>query len=74
MQNTLPRNRLVAVSDNYKLYAAKMAELRAYRSANRPLHGQFDDLIAFVKTCEGQWESRRRTERDHGWGYDHQPS
>jgi hypothetical protein len=65
MQKTLLRNTLGAVSDNYKLYAAKMAELRAYRAANRPLHGQFNELIAFVKTCEEQWESRLRTEREH---------
>lgn len=74
MRKTLPRHRLTAVSENYKLYAAKMAELRAYGSANRPLHGQFDELIAFVKTCEEQWASCLRIEREHGWGSDNEPA
>lgn len=74
MKKTLPHHRLMAVSENYKYYAAKMAELRAYRSANRPLHSQFDELISIVKACEEQWESRVRAEREHGWGCDHQPS
>jgi hypothetical protein len=47
-----------AVSENYRFYAAKMAELGAYRSANQPLQSQFDELMSFVKTCEEQWESR----------------
>jgi hypothetical protein len=43
------------VSENYQFYAAKMAELRADRAANRPLQVQLDELLAFVKTCEEQW-------------------
>ena len=43
------------MSENYQFYAAKMAELRADRAANRPLQGQLDELLAFVKTCEEQW-------------------
>jgi hypothetical protein len=43
------------VSENYQFYAAKMAELRADRAANRPLQSQIDELLAFVKTCEEQW-------------------
>jgi len=44
------------VSENYQFYVAKMAELRADRAANRPLQGQIDELIAFVKTCEERWD------------------
>jgi hypothetical protein len=36
-------------------YAAKMAELRIYRDANRPLHSQLHELFAFVRECEAQW-------------------
>lgn len=46
------------MSENYQLYAAKMAELRAYRSANRPLQTQFDELLMFVRDCENAWLSR----------------
>lgn len=45
------------MSENYQLYAAKMAELSAYRSANRPLQKQVDELLMFVKDCENRWES-----------------
>jgi len=43
------------VSQNYHHYAAKMAELKAYRAANRPLQRQLDELMAFVKACEERW-------------------
>lgn len=45
------------MSENYQLYAAKMAELKAYRSANRPLQRQLDELLTFVKDCENRWQS-----------------
>jgi hypothetical protein len=45
------------VSENYQRYAAKMAELRACRSANRPLQTQFDELLMFVRDCENRWLS-----------------
>jgi hypothetical protein len=44
------------VSENYKFYAAKMAELRVYRASTRPLHGQLLELFVFVKRCEAQWK------------------
>jgi len=44
------------VSENYQFYAAKMAELRADRAANRPLQGQLDELMAFVRSCEERWD------------------
>src|SRR5437016_5431336 len=31
-----------------------MAELKAYRSANRPLQRQLDELLIFVKDCENR--------------------
>ncbi len=43
------------MSENYQFYAAKMADLRADRAANRPLRGQIDDLMAFVRSCEERW-------------------
>ena len=45
------------MSENYQLYAAKMAELKAYRSANRPLERQLDELLMLVKDCENRWQS-----------------
>jgi hypothetical protein len=46
------------VSENYRFYAAKMAELKAHRSANRPLNDQIIELMMFIRTCELRWESR----------------
>ncbi len=43
------------MSENNQFYAAKMAELRADRAANRPLQSQIDDLMAFVRSCEERW-------------------
>ena len=47
------------MSENYQFYAAKMAELRAHRAANRPLQSQIDELLAFVKSCEERWNRDR---------------
>jgi hypothetical protein len=45
------------MSENYKLYALKMAELRAAREAKRPLRRQLDELLEFVRQCEAAWRS-----------------
>jgi hypothetical protein len=50
------------MSENYRFYLVKMAEQRAERAAKRPLHGQLVELMAFVKTCEHQWATRRWSE------------
>lgn len=47
---------LPRMSENYIFYARKMADLRAVRAANRPLQRQLDELLAFVKACEGNWQ------------------
>jgi hypothetical protein len=44
------------VSTNYRSYAAKMAELRVQRAANRPLQNQLHELLVFVMKCEAQWK------------------
>jgi hypothetical protein len=49
---------MTQVSGNYRLYAAKMAELRAQREARRPLHSQLQELLLFVMKCEMRWDSR----------------
>lgn len=49
------------MSDNYKLYARKMAEQRAGRS--RPLQLQLDELLEFVSVCETRWARQDWTER-----------
>ena len=43
------------MSNNYRFYSVKMAELRIFRRANRPLQGQLDELFAFVSLCEARW-------------------
>jgi hypothetical protein len=45
------------MSENYKLYAQKMAELRAARLSNRPLRRQLEELLDFVRQCEASWPS-----------------
>jgi len=43
------------VSENYHLYARKMAEQRTAREANRPLYRQLIELLQFVLECEASW-------------------
>lgn len=43
------------MSDNYTLYVQKMADLRAAREANRPLHHQLEALFQVVRECEARW-------------------
>jgi hypothetical protein len=43
------------MSENYRLYAQKMAELQAARLANRPLRRQLEELLEFVHQCEAAW-------------------
>ena len=46
------------MSTNWSLYAKKMAELQRVRNQNRPLQGQFDELMRFVQECETRWPHR----------------
>jgi hypothetical protein len=48
------------MSDNYTLYVQKMAELRAARDANRPLHRQIEALFQVVRECEARWALAER--------------
>jgi hypothetical protein len=43
------------MSENYKLYVQKMAELRAARQAGRPLRRQLEELLELVRQCEAAW-------------------
>jgi hypothetical protein len=45
------------MSENHKLYAQKMAELRAARLANRLLSRQLEELLEFVRACKAAWPS-----------------
>jgi hypothetical protein len=45
------------MSENYKLYAQKIAELRAAREASRTLRRQLEELFEFVRQCEAAWPS-----------------
>lgn len=50
------------MSDNYRAYAEKMAQLRASRGQNRPLRSQVEELFAVVRQCEARWELEDRIE------------
>ncbi len=52
------------MSDNWSQYMEKMAELRLARTRNRPLQGQFEELVRFVYECESRWPADAQTERD----------
>jgi hypothetical protein len=45
------------MSENYKLYGQKMAELQAARLADQPLRRQLEELLEFVRQCEAAWPS-----------------
>jgi hypothetical protein len=52
------------MSDNYRLYAEKMAERRAARaSESAPLHAQLEELYQAIRWCERIWEIEERIER-----------
>ena len=43
------------MSDNYHEYMRKMAQVRAARESNGPLHHQLVELLQFVLECEFAW-------------------
>jgi hypothetical protein len=43
------------MSENYRFYTIRMAEVRAYRESCRPLANQLRELLAFVAQCETRW-------------------
>jgi hypothetical protein len=53
-----------SMSDNYKLYATKMEEVRNRREISRSLQGQLRELLLFVVECEAHWERRGTKARD----------
>lgn len=44
------------MSENYRFYQSKMAQLRTSRVSNQPLHNQLHELFMFVLRCEARWE------------------
>ena len=51
------------MSDNYTLYAQKMAELRAAREASRSLPSQLEALFHVIRRCEARWQLEDRVDR-----------
>jgi hypothetical protein len=51
------------MSDNYRHYPQKMAELRETREANRPLRRQVEELFEVVRDCEARWALEDRIGR-----------
>jgi hypothetical protein len=52
------------MSDNYHLYAQKMAELKAERAAApHPLREALEELLMCVKWCETIWAIEDRIEK-----------
>jgi hypothetical protein len=55
------------MSNNYKLYTQKVAEMRATRrSTPHPLRAQLDELLAVVQRCEHLWKIEERIENSLG--------
>jgi hypothetical protein len=52
------------MSDNYRLYNAKLAEARARRGADGSLREQLDELFDLVRWCERIWAIEDRIDRD----------
>ena len=50
------------MSDNYKLYAQKMADSRESRNRG-PLRWQLVELMRVVRRCEAMWALEDRIER-----------
>ncbi len=48
------------MSENYRFYVKKMAELRTVRIAIRPLNRQLEELLRFVQRCEAMWDHEYR--------------
>jgi hypothetical protein len=48
------------LSENNRFYVKKMAELRASRITNCPLHSQLEELLKFVQRCEAMREREYR--------------
>jgi hypothetical protein len=52
------------MSDNYRRYAQKMAELKAERgAAPHPLRERLEELLLVVKRCENIWAIEDRIEK-----------
>jgi hypothetical protein len=51
------------MSENYRFYSQRMAELRARATANRPLRAHLVELFAAVRDCEARWALEERVER-----------
>jgi hypothetical protein len=51
------------MSENYTLYVQKMADLRASREANRPLHREVEALFQLIRECEARWALEDRVDR-----------
>ena len=50
------------MSDNYRLYRQKMAQLRFARR-NGALRRQLTELLNLVRECEARWALEERIER-----------
>ena len=54
------------MSENYKWYIEKVAEVREARIANRPLRHELEELFEVVRKCEAMWALEDRIERASG--------
>jgi hypothetical protein len=52
------------MSDNYRLYASKVAETRTRKTTDRPLQKQLADIYATVRWCEKVWAIEDRIDRE----------
>ncbi len=55
------------MSNNYRLYALKMVQLRATRKLTpHPLRDQLEELLLVVQRCEAIWTIEQRIEKSLG--------
>jgi hypothetical protein len=52
------------MSENFRFYKLKTAELRAYRAGSPELRRQMTELVATVARCEAMWALEERNEKN----------
>ena len=48
------------MSENYRFYMKKAAEVRAAHAASGPLRSQLLELLGFVRECDARWDRESR--------------
>lgn len=54
------------MSENYRLYVQKMAEIQVTRPLKHPLRQQLEEILDVVRDCEARWALGDRIDRQLG--------